>query len=321
MKKLISVFAALALVGSLAAQKGKKAPAKPAAPAVAAPKAPAVPAVVAAAPSAASAGKGAGLFVEGYGQYTLANGTSQSYADGNATTTVAADAFTYKTSKSSALGGGGAIGYNIFSTVALVGSFDYRAFKTREWTSTVANTPATGAGTTPSNASTTKAVWSKSWNNMVIGIGFRPQVSALGGTFYGGAGLAIVLPYKETLTETDTTTAGQTTKRTIEDNWNLGLGAYGEFGYNFNVTDMVYIGLGVKVIVVTVDNKDKTRVNTTDATGAGGVVSTTTTTYTDSTSATAAANVTTGNDTTNKAAYSTNGITDITGKIVVGFRF
>ena len=64
MKKLISVFAALALVGSLAAQKGKKAPAKaPAAPAVAAPKAPAMPAAVTAAPAAASAstGKGIGL--------------------------------------------------------------------------------------------------------------------------------------------------------------------------------------------------------------------------------------------------------------------
>jgi len=62
MKKLISVFAALALVGSLAAQRGKKPAKAPAKPAVAAPAVPAMPAV--AAPSAstvAAAGKGMGL--------------------------------------------------------------------------------------------------------------------------------------------------------------------------------------------------------------------------------------------------------------------
>lgn len=62
MKKLISVFAALALVGSLAAQRGKKPAKAPAKPAVAAPAVPAMPAV--AAPSAASAmasGKAMGL--------------------------------------------------------------------------------------------------------------------------------------------------------------------------------------------------------------------------------------------------------------------
>lgn len=72
MRKLISVLAALALVGSLAAQKGKKAAAKapkgPAIPAV--PKAPAIPAVPAAAAAAKSEG-GSKFIINAWGGYAI----------------------------------------------------------------------------------------------------------------------------------------------------------------------------------------------------------------------------------------------------------
>lgn len=70
MRKLISVLAALALVGSVAAQKGKKPAAKaPAKPVVATPAVPAVPAMPAA---AKSTGKGGSSFIiNAWGGYSI----------------------------------------------------------------------------------------------------------------------------------------------------------------------------------------------------------------------------------------------------------
>lgn len=70
MRKLISVLAALALVGSLAAQKGKKAAKAPAAPAVAAPKVPAMPSVPAAAAATKSDG-GSKFIISAWGGYNI----------------------------------------------------------------------------------------------------------------------------------------------------------------------------------------------------------------------------------------------------------
>lgn len=69
MRKLISVLAALALVGSIAAQKGKKAAPKAAAkaPAVAAPKVPAVPV----APAAAKSEGGSKFIINAWGGYAI----------------------------------------------------------------------------------------------------------------------------------------------------------------------------------------------------------------------------------------------------------
>ncbi|MFO1471377.1 MAG: hypothetical protein U1F27_10090 [Turneriella sp.] len=320
MKKLISVFAALALVGSLAAQKGKKAPAKPAAPVVAAPKAPAMPAAVTAAPAMAGAAKGVGLFIEGYGQYTFANGTSTAYADGNTTSTGTSEAVTYKTSSSKGFGGGAAIGYNIVDSLALVGSFDYRSFSTREYSTTSTSGPSSLGGGAA-------ATWKKTWNNMIIGVGLRPSVKALGGTVYAGGGLAIVLPYTETLEITSAANTNGAIGLTVKDNWNLALGAYGEVGYNFNITDNLYIGVGMKAIVATANNIDKTREATTtygaNAIAGGQVNNTNVTTYKESISATDLA-ATTGAGTASRTAngtFTTNGITDFGARINVGFRF
>jgi len=323
MKKLISVFAALALVGSLAAQKGKKAPAKPAAPVVAAPKAPAMPAAVTAAPAMAGAAKGVGLFIEGFGSYTFANGSSQAYADGNGAAQLAADAVTMKTSAAGGFGGGGNIGYNIVENLGLVASFQYRSIKSREWSSTQLNS---GLVQEQNNlggqvlTGTTTATTQKKWENMIIGVGLRPSVNALGGTVYGGGGLAIVLPYTETATASFTTAAGLTSKVQVDDKWNLGLGAYGEVGYNYNITSNIYLGLGMKAIVVTVDNKDKTRVITNTSTA--GVVTTDTFTYKESLSADNSANNTgTATDTQKQRGFKTNGVTDFSAYVLVGFRF
>jgi len=323
MKKLISVFAALALVGSLAAQKGKKPAKAPAKPAVAAPAVPAAVTTAAAiAPAAKGAGKGVGLFIEGFGAYTLANGSSQAYADGNGAAQTAADSVTHKTSAAAALGGGAKIGYNLMNNLGLVASFEYRAFKTREWSSTQGNDPVVceAANTCGQpQVSTTTVKYKKSWNNMVLGLGLRPSVDALGGSIYAGGGLAVILPFEETFEGTYTTAAGVITERKIVDKFNMGFGAYGEVGYNFNITDNIYVGLGMRAVVVTVDNNGKSRVATSTT---SGTTTTTTYNYSDSLSNNdATTNTGTAADSIYKRAYKTNGVTDFSGYVTVGFRF
>lgn len=304
MKKLISVFAALALVGSLAAQKGKKAPAKaPAAPAVAAPKAPAAPAVVAAAPAAAGAAKGVGLFIEGRGSYTFANGSSTAQDDGSTTGT----SIESKLSNTAGFGGGGTIGYEIVSGLSLVGSFDFRQQKSREWAQTGA---------------TTSTKLSKSWNSQVIGVGIRPSINALGGSFFAGVGAAYVLAFDDTLsqlttvTATGTLTAGTGTSaatsasKEVKTSWNGGIGMYGEFGYVYNITSNFYLGVGARLVVVTVNNDGKDTVYTDKSTSNFTTVTVTNKATRDTTATNPS-----------QTAYQSNGVTDFAANVIVGFRF
>jgi len=281
----------LALVGSLAAQKGKKAPAKaPAAPAVAAPKAPAVPAVVAAAPAAAGAAKGIGLFIEGRGSYTKAAGTSTAKQDGDNTSGTT----NYKLSDTDGFGGGATIGYDLTTNLALAASFDYRSVKSREWSATTA---------------TTKTVTTNKFNTMVVGLGLRPRIPAGPGAFYAGAGVAFVLPHDDisNLTTTVIATSAVTTTE-ITTRYNLGIGAYGELGYNFNITDNLYFGIGGRLVVAGVGLDNKGNDTKTVSTSAAGTT-TTTVTNTDSVS------------TASQTAYASKGITDMTAAVTIGIRF
>jgi len=330
MKKLISVFAALALVGSLAAQKGKKPAKAPAKPAVAAPAVPAAVTTAAAIAPAAKGGKGAGLTIQGYGLYALANGTSTAIQDGGNSVTGTVDTVnTYKLSNSSAFGGGAAIAYEIVDNLNIAASFDYRSFSTRKWS----NVNAAASGGT--------ATTQKTWNNVVIGLGLRPTLKVGPGHFYAGAGAALVLPYKETLTTefsdpnsaanaftatqmnssyTAAPAVNNTKKLERVDEWNMAFGAYGELGYNFEITSNLFIGLGVKVIVATANNADKTS----KTTRTGDTTSTQTTTYKteySSTQGTNEANAGTATDAKSLAAYQSNGITDLNALVSIGFRF
>jgi hypothetical protein len=286
MKKLISIFAAMALVGSIAAAP-KKPAAKPA-PAKPVVAAPSVATAVAAAPAVANAGKGIGLFIEGRGLYALANGTSASQLDGDTSGT----SRTAKLSNSAGFGGGATIGYDLVNNLSLVASFDYRAIKSREWAQAAAT-----SNTTIQNKSDT----------MVLGIGLRPRVVVGPGHFYAGAGFAYVLPFKDTTTQKTVLTSGTTfTDQTTVQNWNAGIGAYGELGYNFQITDNLYFGLGARLLVATANNDGKTTEVTNNLTS-------TTTTQNNAASF----------DTTDltKAKYASQGITDIAAVINVGVRF
>ena len=319
MKKLISVFAALALVGSLAAQKGKKPAKAPAAPVVAAPKAPAMPAAVTAAPAAAGAAKGMGLFIDLRGGYTFANGTSSAQADGSTQTDTTATAITYKTSASQGFGGGISIGYDIAANLGIVASYDIRSIKTREFKQGSANLGGAGAGS--------DVAIQQKWTNQVIGIGLRPHVNALGGEVFAGAGFALVLPYETTLTQTYSnsnatwnTNTGSRTKTEEVKGYNMAMGVYGELGYKFMFTDNIGLNLGVRAVVATADNIGKTKV----VTNTGTTTTTATTTYKDSYSTqnnTDEAATGTANATKALASFETLGITDFTATAGISLKF
>jgi len=253
------------------------------------------------------ASKGLGLTIDLRGGYSLANGTAATAADGTASTDTAATAVTYKSSNSYALGGGATIGFDIANNLALAGSFDFRSFQTREWTTT--------------STAGTKTVSQQKWNNMVIGLGLQPHVAALGGEIYGGGGVALILPYETTLTTTQTPVTGTGATQVTVAGLNMAIGGYGEVGYRFMFTDMIGLNIGARLVVATTNNIDKTQVRTT-TTAAG--TSTATTTYKESYSTgqnTAEAATGTATATRALAAWSTTGITDITGTVGISLRF
>ncbi len=334
MRKVISVFAALALVGSLAAQKGKKA-AKPAAPAVAVPKAPAIPAVVTAAPAAVGAAKGVGLFIEGRGSFTLSGGSSQSYADGTDSATAQPSAL----SNASGFGGGASIGYNIVSGLGLVASFDYRSVKSREWAGSNTlngpidlNSAVTAGGASSVSAAASQTIKAQNTKNtMIIGVGFRPSVAVGPGQFYAGAGLAILLPYdsKTTVNYSNPSALTNAAASVTGDNtaaYNLAFGGYGELGYQFNITDMIYFGVSGRIVVATSNNDGKDSVTKLTVTAANGNSQTISITSTGKTSPNPAAATSVGQSTTaytgtSQARYATDGITDLSAVVSVGLRF
>lgn len=357
MKKLISVFAALALVGSVAA-----APKKPAAkPVVAAPAA-AAPVAAVAASMPKSSGKGIGLSIEGRGGYTLAGGSSTAYGNSGSQTDGANTAITYALSNSYALGGGATIAYELAANLGITLGFDYRSFTTRSYSGPVNSSPWAGilrdlaysgneatvsgaltlAGCTTGQCQqgayadfgkSTSALYKSdygqktTWKNMVLTLGLRPSVNLLGGQIYAGGGLAIVLPYETSTEVTFSNKAGALATNmpdsgTQTDKWNLGIGGFGEVGYTYSITDNVFAGIGVRVVMATSNNKDQTRVLVANMPNG----TTKTATITVSESVTEAEKTLTAQDAgktiyTAKQGVSSNGITDVTGHITVGVRF
>lgn len=321
MKKLISIFAALAMVGALAAQKRKapaKAPAKPAA--VAAPAVPAAvtaPAPVVAAPAAS--GKGLGLSIEARGAWIQNHGTSTAKADGE----YKATSVDYLLSNSSGFGGGLTIGYEIAKNLGIVASYDYRNITTREWKSTKTPIPAASGGGVIDSMSIKQTT-----NTSVLGIGLRPSVNLWGGNIYAGMGFALVLPY-DNKAEISGTVSGNggglngTGKLEVVNEWNLGLGVYGELGYNYAINDMLFVGVGVRGLIATSNNdgKKSTFTQSGDASSAifnGSAASGLVTTVAGKV---ATAEYGASGDPAKINAYRSEGITDMTVSITVGARF
>ncbi|MCX7633310.1 MAG: outer membrane beta-barrel protein [Turneriella sp.] len=246
MRKLLTIFSAAIFVGSLAAQKKAAPPPAPAAAPKAAqaeqprpaPAAPAVTPSPSSTPTPAASSQSLGLSVEGYGLFTLARETSPSFPDGDTTSTT-----TYKLPGTMGFGGGLSLGYDIVEKLAVQLSFDYRSLRSRKWEAKF-----------PAITTTTQ----NTYNTMWLGLGLRPRIQLGSGSIYAGAGLAVVLPWTSVTTAQVRTTAGTLVQdNETNENWNLGLGAYGELGYQYQVTDMVYVGLGVRLLVAASDNDGK----------------------------------------------------------------
>jgi len=169
------------------------------------------------------------------------------------------------------------------------------------------------------------ASFSSSWSNMYLSLGLRPEVKAWGGTLSAGFGLAYVLPYDVTTDLTVTEEAGalasslDITTATQTDKWGGAIGAYGSLGYAYDIMPNLFVGTRLKVLFATAMNDAKTRVL--DAKFADGTSKTAT--YTIAASHTEADRSLTATSTTTftgKRQPSSNGITDATVSLVVGYR-
>ena len=188
----------------------------------------------------------------------------------------------------------------------MVASFDYRSIKSREWDQTSATVSTGVTGTVKAYQKT---------DTMVLGFGFRPSIKALGGTWYAGMGFAYVLPFDSITTQeisNPSAAAFAVTKVETTSSKNAGIGAYGEFGYQFSITDNLYIGLGARALVATANNDGKSDVKKTTGTASGAAVADVTTNYAATVDSTA---------TPVKTKYSSTGITDVSATVSVGFRF
>lgn len=227
---------------SLAAQEKPAEPAKPAAPvAKPAEAAPKVGVLAKAAATSSDSTLWTGFFFEGYGLFTLSV-AAQTGGYGNSTRaqpdgTASATSTTHAPPNTMGFGGGGAFGYFFHTNLALMLSFDYRYLKSRKWSQS------TSAGTTDSQNK-----FATAW----IGLGLRPRLAIGPGAVYAGAGLAFLLPHNDILVSTPL--SGSTT--TVETEYNYTFGAFGELGYQFEVVEGIYLGLGTRIFVAGPSNKD-----------------------------------------------------------------
>jgi hypothetical protein len=282
-----------------------------------------------------------GLFVEARGSFTLANGSSTSQIDGD----TAATSKTYKLAGSTGFGGGATIGYNITSGLALVGSFDYRSVKSREWSQTNQAAGAIGFGEETGAiqqaaaavgglpfagglaTSTGNFTLQNTKNTMVAGLGIRPFIDLGPGQLFAGGGVAFVLPYEDKTTGTFSGGSGSITSASGERvrKWGMAIGMYGELGYNYSITENVYLGLNLRMLVATANNSGKTTTYTQSVTGSAGTATATTTVdNVDTTTGTTATTTVSGTSATKsggQAAYASDGITDFSANVSVGFRF
>lgn len=247
MKARIAILIYTALTLSAFAQEKPADPAKPAAQA-AKPTEPAKPADTAPKSGAfakATAGGDSthwtGFFFEGYGLFTLSI-AAQTGGLGNSTKalpdgTVSSTSTTYAPPNTMGFGGGGALGYFFHPNLAVLLSFDYRYLKSRKWSQS-----------STSGSSDTQNKFATSW----IGLGLRPRIAVGPGAVYAGAGVAFLLPHNDL--QVTTPASGSTT--TIETEYNYTFGAYGEIGYQFEITEGIYLGLGSRLFIAGPSNKD-----------------------------------------------------------------
>lgn len=272
----------------LIAQEKPAEPIKPAAVVAPAPKPPAgkaaaAPAALPAKPATAPDNSGTGVFFEGYGIFVLAiaaqtsTGSTYGLPDG----TVSATSTTYKSPNTMGFGGGGALGYNIVNNLALMLSFDYRYLKSRKY-----NTTASSVSTDRQNK------YATSW----VGLGLRPRLVLGGGALYAGAGVAFLLPHNDITTATNSATGSTST---TETEYNYTIGAYGEMGYQLEISEGIYLGLGTRLFIAGPSNKGGV-----SETGTVQISNVETVTKTDGT----------------EAIFSTKNITDVSFTLSLGLR-
>lgn len=130
---------------------------------------------------------------------------------------------------------GVALGYDLVPGIALTGNWDYAASQSRN--GAVTNALDTVEGTI-------------SYHTLALGLRWTRDVGP--GRLFGEAGAGVILPF-ETVVHYDYAPAMSTlpapvtgTGRMI-DEYNLGFGAYGQAGYQYDLSPRLYLSAGVRL--------------------------------------------------------------------------
>jgi opacity protein-like surface antigen len=206
---------------------------------------------------------GGSIMIEGSGTFALAAGKSDYVTNGVASTS--ATTYDSKNIGMKGFGGGANVGYEFIPGLMAIASYRYSSLKTREFTNSYVA------------AATSLATIQSTIKLHMIGIGLRPSVNAFGGEIFAGAGFLVILPTKlETaITYTGGTLASVSAVTSVTDNYNLGLGGYGELGYKYKINENLSAGIGIRLNIGQSSNNNKDTTTTTTSTS-GSTTSTVT---------------------------------------------
>lgn len=206
--------------------------------------------------STAFADAGKGITIEAYGSYGFGQAAAADWVPkdnitGPSETT--SSFYTYAEQKGkSGIGFGVNFGYDFVANVAAVLGYNYQSISAENVKGNRTN------GST--RLDTTKTTIATHF----VSLGIRPSVAALAGIIYGGGGGLLGIP--GSTIEQSSTQAGN--DYIIKTNLNLAFGYYGEFGYQYKITDAISVGLGVRINVLSSSNKGKDSTSV-SGTGAG----------------------------------------------------
>jgi len=203
------------------------------------------------------------LFVEGTFNFTLSAGLTAVNPNGN--DNVAGD-WDYDSATAKGFGGGGALGYHLIDTFAIVAHAQYRDMRSRQWSNTA----------TSLSGATDTATYQIKHPLLSLGLGLRSMTKLFFLDAYAGGGLALAMPSTRTAIMSCTTSntdgcvaAGyfgnpvNTKSYEINTGYNLSVGIYAEMGLAYNIFDNLYISLGGMFFAATITDKDKGTTSTT----------------------------------------------------------
>lgn len=217
-------------------------------------------------------------FFEAFGQYGYMQAPTTPMPNGSLDNVNYGTKIDYDYPNTSGFSAGATVGYNFYKNLSFLMSYEYRNFSWRTHSFSQAF-PASGAIRTGESSGLSRIVTS------TIILGVRPKIEAFNGTLFTTVGVAAILPFSLTNESTYRTisTAYSTAssgRSESESEYNLSLGFAGSFGYQYRITERIYISASFSLLMFGASNNGRTTQS--KSTRSDGTVSTSTYYNTDS---------------------------------------